>query len=308
MLKTKSERALLIVFVGVLVVAVGKSTLYERIAAPIAEKKSELSRLQDQIDQGELDLRRAAVAAHELDELKNDGSLLNATGANVLFQERLVSLAQQAGLKDAVITPLETIALDSVGERLAFSVQAQGDSQSLAHLLAMLEGDSIATRVPLVALERIEQGRIYLTVNTEVLAVETQDEDWEIKTINPLSQESTLQLALKTNDPFVRGYDGPKRPTQPLASTPTPAPAPTPKVDPLASIRLVGLVNFGGETRAWLFDSRSKDEYVYGSDETIEIEDWSGRILQAEGDTLTLEVNGREHQLRLGASLNTTRS
>lgn len=314
MLNSNRERLLAVLLLGVLAIGAGKGIVSRSLIAPIVAKQNEISERKESIEQTEFDIRRLEVVRRDLENLRSGCLPVEAAKANVVYQDRLIQLCELAGLKNAVVSPLQGIDIPNVGRKVSFSVQAECASATVARMVDLLENDSIANRISVISIDRLDQDRTRTTLNVEVLAIADESSSKTVVAPTKPPATSPLQMTFSKNDPFYRGYDGGKktiqRPEQFVKKQPALAPTQRPKPPPIDArqfVRLIALVEYDGETLAWLYDSRSGKESQYKTNDTIQLDDWSARIVSAKDDTLVIEVDGVQRTLRLGSTLDNTK-
>ena len=306
MLRNQSERTLAFALFGILAFGAGKHIIKRNIIEPINAKKNRIGEAVKKVETTELDIRRLEVVKHELASMQSVCLPIDPDRAAVFYQERLVQLCRSAGISQAVVSPMQRVE-SQVGQRVAFSVQAECGTSALANLVGLLETDPIANRITLISLDRIDQKFNRTLLNVEVLAVRS-DESFAAPTL-PAAPKSSLQSLVLKNDPFFRAYNGPPTPKplkkQLVSKQPSAKKSvkPPPKIDPRKFIRLIALVEYRGETLAWLVDSRTGTESEYKTNDRIDLDGWSARVVGSEGERLMLEVEGRTQTLNLGAAL-----
>jgi hypothetical protein len=301
MLKTKQEKLLAAVLVGTLVVAASRGLVNRFVLSPLAAKRTSVKQAEETLRQAQLELEQVQVARRVLDTVTSQCLQVGDSRATVVYQERLMALCELAGLQESLVTPLQSVPLEPIGRRLVFTVQAAAGSIEVARLVGLLERDAIANNVTLLSIDRIDEASQRLTLNVEVLAVEGRAAAEPIEQPSASAVPTLLQQALAENDPFVRGYNGASRPEttmQVVREEP-----PKPKPDPRTFLRLVGLVEYRGQTLAWMVDSRSGEASQYRPNDTIRVEDWAARVIDVQGDALTVEVDGEHRTWKLGTTL-----
>ena len=309
MLRNRTERTLAFVLAIVLMVGACKGVVYRNVIQPLANKHQQIEETKASIEKAELDVRRLEAVRSELEELKLLCLPVDPSRASVVYQDRLVALSELAGLKDAIVSPLQSIDVPNVGQRAVFSVQAECSCEKIASFIDTLESDSIPNRIALISMDRMNQNLNRLTLNVEVLAISGGDGQRKMRAPTSPTHPSPLKALVARNNPFLRAYSGPKPPEKPkpevlVKKQPEPAKQPDPrKEDPRKFVRLVGLVEYRGETLAWLVDSRNGQESEYKTSDTIELEDWSALVLGSEGESLRLSVDGKTQRVRLGSLL-----
>lgn len=321
MFKSKTERLLASLLVGVLAVGLLKGLIQKKILQPLEEKRSQLANIAGELDQAEMDLRRLNAVRGELAGLKGLCLPTSVSHAKVMYQQRLVRICELAGIDDAVVSPLQNTDIGSVGQSIGFSVRSECGSEKLAQVLTLLDGDSIANRVTQVSVDRMNETRNRTAFVVEVLALNEAENPNGVAALpslpdggstlrggSTLGGGSKLRDSIVRNNPFSRGYRGPQmsaRKVKQLTSSKKPAlkkKKPV-TVDPRKYIRLVGLVEYDGETLAWFVNSKTGKQSEYRTNDTIQVDAWSASITGFSNESLTLEFEGRMQTLQLGATV-----
>ena len=111
---------------------------------------------------------------------------------------------------------------------------------------------------------------------------------------------------ITSQNPFVRGYNGPPPPAvppQPPVVARPPTPPPSDGFDALAHIYLVAAIDKGGERMAWLYDRAGNTQTVLSVGQTFRVETADATVTEIGRDYLAFRLGEKTLRLELGHPL-----
>lgn len=274
----------------------------------------------------------ALRSLEKLTEVRQQSLPSDPTVAGVQYQEYLVRALDACGIKSPMVSGANPVSVEGVGFTLQYSVQTTATAAQIGQFLDQFYANTMLHRLHFLSIyqaggpDAIEHS---LALGIEVLVLEGEDQDRE-PTIAARSVGGRTAVALSEHDIF-------RRP-QPAASDiatvqegwgsllnsftslevkpveePPPSPAPvetnplpvveTPPVDPMESIRFVGVIENAQVKQALLFDSNSGQQLLMGVHGSLKQLGIEGSITEIARDVLHFQIGQRKQKLELGKRL-----
>ena len=311
MFDNQREKTLAGLLGGAVVLGFGFQTIDNWLLQPAQNVQAQVNATRAKNQQLALDLQTIEHAQRNLKAIRNQSLPSEPATASMMYQGWLMDRVNDARLNEAVVTPGRAIAEEGVGHRIPFTVQATASLRQIGRFLDDFYSTQTLHRITFLKIDSQGQSASTtrkLTLTLEALALA----DAPVRESLPAPDRKashtpnrpTLENYFARRDPFRRTVIEPAR-TPVVASTPSPAPVskPTPKIDSLATMRLVASISKAGQREAWFFDTRTNKELIVTIGEDLNLTGFSGRVVGIDAESITLASQDQSHVTRLGQTL-----
>jgi hypothetical protein len=303
------EKILALGLGGVLALWQGSVLFQAYVIAPVVERETDQEARLDRISEKSKKLKASRAAAAKLKDWKLRSLPPDHVVAMSLYQNWLVELAKKTLSKPSVAPSSQfkkSKGKGDVFQIISVEIKAEGTLAKLCDFLYEFRKSGLLHRVATMTLETDQhQGdpALKITLGIEALALAEAPErptliaDPKIAELAHVPAKDRKDYApLVAKNLFVRGYNGPPKPTR------TPGPLPG-EEDPRALVWLVSVVSADGVPEAKLRDvsTNKKADLTEGSDFSVAGVD--GKVVSIGTDFVTLEVKGEIFRLELGDNL-----
>ncbi|MGE5191069.1 MAG: hypothetical protein ACM3U2_01115 [Deltaproteobacteria bacterium] len=309
------EKILLAALVGILVLWQGGAALNAFVFAPVEERETDIAARTKRVADKKLQLAESRNAADKL-KVWNKRSLPgNPVVATSRYQVWLIELATKTKLANVVVTPNAASARrkEETYSVISATVKAQGTLERLCDFLYEFRRCGLLHRVARISLATDQhQGDPVLDIDLTVEGLALKDAPVrttlfsdpnlaDLPGVKPARDRKTYSQLLARNL-FVRGYNGPPRPSGPSGRVGPGTPAVLDE-DPRDFVYLVGSFSTGGR-----FDATVRD---MSTDKTVRFEEGAdfsfagieGKVVAIGIDYMILEIKGEAWRLELGDNL-----
>jgi hypothetical protein len=295
----------------------GHMALVSNVFEPLAARRKELVDLQIERSQQQSVKTRQLRAAKQLGDWSKRGLPADPSTALALYHNWLIEWATKQGLTDVVVTPgrVDPKPKDKTYYVIPMTVKAKGRLETAVKALHEFHAAGMLQRVRnLAAASPAREGDPDLDLTMQVEALSLVDApprttvvagDAPTGPVLPMEPVANYGVITSQN-PFVRGYNGPPPPAvtpQPPVVARPPTPPPSDGFDALAHIYLVAAIDKGGERMAWLYDRAGNTQTVLSVGQTFRVEKADATVTEIGRDYLAFRLGEKTLRLELGHPL-----
>ena len=222
--------------------------------------------------------------------------------ATTQYHKVLLCLAEELELSDAVVTPHRA---QSVNDRLLaipFSIKVTTTLDRLLRFANYFEQLDALHRIKLLEIEpttRTDNPMLLCRLQVETACVDVPGLSDHVNPTLLFVSPFREDLASRSGNPFAT-----RQPSTLLATTPQ---SPTETVGVASELKLVGVIDDGDNSEAWLFDKTTGRNHIVRLNDMIHHESFMGRLVGVDDDTATLQVAADRIQLSIGQHTPVTR-
>lgn len=288
---------LILTLAGVAGFVLLESTVIEPLQSAAARVSAEQQR------QADLQTEFATVehACKNLQSVAGQSLPDDLSVASVMYQEWLLQLCGDAGLESPVIIPGSPIAVEDVGHRLPFTVQATAPIRQIGGFLDRFQRNPLLHRLSHVSIssESRSSSRRRFTITIEALALAgTPVPDSLPRTAPRRVDEKPLSELFARADPFRRVVSRPvTHNIVAVAKAPSKQPA-----RPEPTVRFVACVSRDGESQAWFSDD-GRSGFTRKLGDTLTVDAHEFTITSLASDRIVLASDGQQKTILLGQTL-----
>lgn len=228
----------------------------------------------------------------------------NLESASVVYQAYLFRCFETSGLTSTIVTGSSPIAMDDIGSKIQFTVQAEATSTQIGTFLDQFFGTDLLHQINFLSLQK--QGGGDSAVNSFSAGIEVlvlNDSSTSVPNLEPSSSNQTA-LAIGQND-FFRRKSSKSQNFLPPDSVVEESSEPEDKteilkIDPRETTRLVGIIQTNGKNTAILYDSESGKHIALATDGDMGELGINAKVMIVSKDSIHILINQSLCRLELG--------
>lgn len=307
-LLTNSRERFLALILGFVVVGfVGFAVLERAVITPIQEARSRLKATRDNYREKAAEFQLIERAEQNLRDITPKALPGDAAVAALLYQDWLSEKVQEANLREPFISPGALIAIDNVGRRIPFTVEATGTLASIGRFIDAVLRANLLHRITFVSIDNAgptnspDRRLTFLVEALSLDGVPHRETLSDGDTTALATSGASLQEFFANSDPFRRGG---YRPDEAVAARKPSVNRPSSRrSDPIEALQFVGSVATRNSKEAWFFERKTERKYLIAIGEQLVIETFHATVTDVTPSDVVLSVGGELHRVKLGEFL-----
>ncbi|HBE68853.1 MAG TPA: hypothetical protein DDW52_11965 [Planctomycetaceae bacterium] len=270
--------------------------------SPLGDRRQTIAQLEDEL----AEIARVESASDQAEDYINRVAKHCIAGDPTVAAHRYRSwLLERAVSRNIQVTPSTAERFNDVGWKFDIQIKGETDQEWIAGLVDDLNYLPLIHRIGFLSIEPTKSDQCQFSLALEVIALDSASEmpNWP----KCRSATESFLATLQDKAPLKRGYNGP--PPKLVAKKPRKAPTAEnvadtpPRVDALASWKLVGLVTVNSTPQAWIVDSRSGAEKLVDLSQQFQLGGVRYRVTRGSSDSVYVILKDQRHRWYLGESL-----
>jgi hypothetical protein len=254
--------------------------LYER---PLAAAQQRAVTLEEELNDGQLEVRRQQKRLPELDKLRNRSLPSNLELAVTQYRSWLLEAIEQSGLEQANLDSGAPTRFRDLYSRIDFSLRTQGTLSQVTQLLHTFYNADYLHKIRSLSLTPTAEGNVDVSLTIEAL------------TIPSIASADALPASPGRADPLPPVDDYHVIARRNLFRPGDP---------PTANIKLSAITqDVNQHPQAWLSFLRTGQTRILAEGDTVVLEGSSLRVKQIEPEAVEFEIDGRRQSVRIGHTL-----
>jgi len=291
----------------------GASSFFSKILlAPIHSRTAEIKSLKSRISGQEDKLDQILAAQKRLSAWNSRSLPPDGLDASTLYKNWLLEQATSADFKDINLDRIPPTPVKGIYSTVGVNLKAKGTLKQVADFFHAIQSADLAQKIRKVSLQTDEhQGdpTLDISILIEALAIhdieprETLFAAGQEKSVSPQMEGKTREMyaAALSDNPFVRGYNGPPPPK--VEEKPAEPKPEKPGIDVAEHVYLVISVSKNDRWDAVLYNRTTNQPTTLRAGEDFEVAGIKGQVLEIAADYLTMQVDGVIWRLELGQNL-----
>ncbi len=280
----RRQRLLIAVLALMIVGYLGDQTyrrLYER---PLAAAEQRVTTLEQELHDGQLEVRREQNRLPQLDDLKYQSLPSNLELAVTEYRSWLLKVIEETGLEKANLDSGSPNKVRNLYTRIDFSLRTQGTLSQVTELLHAFYRAEYLHKIRSLSLLPTADGTVDVSMTIETLTIPAVAQPDQL----PMPYRESSDSPPPLDDYYVIARRNLFRAGEP----------------PAATIKLSAITSDVDQNRqAWLSFLRTGETRILAEGDGLTLEGSSLRVVQIGSDAVEFEIDGRTRNVRIGQTL-----
>ncbi len=280
------RQKILVALLAVMLLYFGGEWLWRKaVEDPLEARQAKAERLEKELAKRDKELAAIRKAAADIDRWKEESLPSDPQVARSLYRAWLLELVGKVGFANRNVEAGEPVDRRGLYQSITFSVQGRANLEQLTRFLYQFYRAGHLHQIRSLSITPMaSSGALDLSLVVEALVLPRKEPK------ERLSNSTSDRLAFEKFDDYAVI---PRRNLFGFSGT----------FDPIDQAFLTGIQHINGRPEAW-FTIRTEDKVVkLKPGESLQVGQFSGKVVEVEGDDVVLESQGQRWLLSLGESL-----